>query len=205
MAKLHHNLREPARTAHVVPGVSTTLLSTGKFADANYITIFDKEEVNVYDADDVKITTTHGAVLRGWRKPSGLWRIPLTKGNATKPGNSILTKASPTQILRDLPSAKELMCNVFELKTQPEIVRYYHAAAGFPTKATWLKAIGMGFFATWTGLTYAAVQRHFPESEETQKGHMRKMKAGVRSTKVPAPTKPVDGTRPKKKEKEVMV
>ena len=28
VAKLHHNLREPARTAHVVPGVNTTLLST---------------------------------------------------------------------------------------------------------------------------------------------------------------------------------
>ena len=31
--------------------------------------------------------------------------------------------------------------NVYELKTQPELVRYYHAAAGFPTKPLWLKAI----------------------------------------------------------------
>ncbi len=31
--------------------------------------------------------------------------------------------------------------NVYKLKTQPELVRYYHAAAGFPTKPSWLKAI----------------------------------------------------------------
>jgi len=30
---------------------------------------------------------------------------------------------------------------VYELKPQPELVRYYHAAAGFPTKPSWLKAI----------------------------------------------------------------
>jgi hypothetical protein len=28
-----------------------------------------------------------------------------------------------------------------QLKTQPELVRYYHAAASFPTKPSWLKTI----------------------------------------------------------------
>ena len=32
-------------------------------------------------------------------------------------------------------------------------------------------------------LTAKAVEKHFPESEETQKGHMRSVKAGIRSTK----------------------
>ena len=53
-------------------------MSTNQFAVADYITVFDKEEVNVYNANDVKITVTRGAILRGWRCPNtGLWRIPL--------------------------------------------------------------------------------------------------------------------------------
>ena len=32
-------------------------------------------------------------------------------------------------------------------------------------------------------LTARAVEKYFPESEEAQKGHMRNVKAGIRSTK----------------------
>ena len=34
-----------------------------------------------------------------------------------------------------------------------------------------------------------AVNQHFPESEETQRGHMRKKPSGLRSTKVKIPVK----------------
>ena len=36
----------------------------------------------------------------------------------------------------------------------------------------------------WLGLTTEAVAKHFPELEETIKGHSRKIKARLRSTKV---------------------
>jgi hypothetical protein len=40
------NMRDPATQLHITPGITTnSLLSTNKFAEANYITIFDKEEV----------------------------------------------------------------------------------------------------------------------------------------------------------------
>jgi hypothetical protein len=72
---------------------------------------------------------------------------------------------------------------VYELKTQPELVRYYHAAAGFPTKPSWLKAIKNKQYASWPGLTWEAVNKNFSESEETLKGHGRKTRSGLRSTK----------------------
>jgi hypothetical protein len=54
------------------------LLSSGQFAAANYITIFDKEEVNIYDANDTIIAVTRGAILQGWwDAATRLWRIPL--------------------------------------------------------------------------------------------------------------------------------
>jgi hypothetical protein len=66
---------------------------------------------------------------------------------------------------------------VYELKTQPELVQYYHAAAGFPTKPSRLKAIKNKQYASWPGLTWQATNKHYPESEETLKGHGQKTKS----------------------------
>jgi len=84
----------------------------------------------------------------------------------------------------------EAISNVYELKTQPELIRYLHACAGFPTKPSWIKAIKNGQYASWPGLTVKAVAKHFPKSEETMKGHGRKTKSGLRSTKAQVKSEP---------------
>jgi hypothetical protein len=38
-------------------------------------------------------------------------------------------------------------------------------------------------YATWPGITTKAVNRHFPEPVETKKGHMKKQRQNIRSTK----------------------
>jgi hypothetical protein len=67
---------------------------------------------------------------------------------------------------------------------QPKIVCYHHAVASFLTKPAWLKAIKKKQFVSWPGLTANAVDKHCPESKETHKGHSRKMRSGLRSTKM---------------------
>ena len=77
-AEYPFNVRAPANELHITPGVSQhSLLSTGEYADANYITVFDKDTVNVYDANDTIITVTRDAILQGWRDTNNMWRIPL--------------------------------------------------------------------------------------------------------------------------------
>ena len=93
----------------------------------------------------------------------------------------------PSELLRaclppPLPSINSCM-NVFKLKAKPNLLRYYHAAAGFPAKPTWLTAIKNNHYASWTGLTYSNVAKHFPGSEETWKGHGKKIPSGLRTTK----------------------
>ena len=67
LAKYPFNVRTPANELHITPGVSqNSLLSTVKYADANYITVFDKDKVNIYDANDTVVTVSKGAILRGW-------------------------------------------------------------------------------------------------------------------------------------------
>jgi hypothetical protein len=68
-------------------------------------------------------------------------------------------------------------------------------------------------FASWLGLTVDAVNRHYPNSDETPKGHGRKAPSGLRSTKVTTPALDdsteafgvEDRSRPTKKEKTVFL
>jgi len=70
VAKLRHDLREPARRVDMVPALQRdSLLSCSKFADANYIWVFTPGEVKVYDGDTVKFTVSEEAVLSGFRDP----------------------------------------------------------------------------------------------------------------------------------------
>ncbi|KAL7475165.1 hypothetical protein ACHAW6_005726, partial [Cyclotella cf. meneghiniana] len=66
-------------------------------------------------------------------------------------------------------------------------IRYLHAAAGFPTKSTWISAIRKGNYSTWPLINVKNVHKHFPQSEETQQGHMRNQRQGTRSTKQALP------------------
>jgi hypothetical protein len=165
------------------------LLSTGQFAATNYITIFNKEEVNIYDANNTIIAVTRGTILQGWwDAATRLWRIPLVAVVRNNNTDTVIVNWPPTEFLPERPPPTNAIHNIYELKTQPELLHYYHASAGFPTKPTWVKAIRNKQFASWPGLTVDAVKRHYPESEETPKGHGRKTPNGLRFTKQTTPT-----------------
>jgi hypothetical protein len=125
-------------------------------------------------------------VLEGWKVPrEGLWRIPLVKNVVHVDEDTIITKKSSTKILRENPPPPiEHVLSVYELKTRLELIAYYHAATGFPTRPTWVKAIKNGHYESWPGLTATAAAKYFPESVETWQGHGRKIQSNLRSTKV---------------------
>jgi hypothetical protein len=78
---------------------------------------------------------------------------------------------------------QEAAANVYSLPSIPQTIKYLHAAAGFPTIDTCVKAIKSGNYVSWPGLTVKVVNKHFPESIETQQGHMKTQRQNVRSTK----------------------
>ena len=164
-------LSKGAREAIVVPGMKQkALLSVGTLADNNYTTVFlpGRQGVDIYHANDVNISPAKSPVLQGWRDCRGLWMVPLDDNKS---------------VSQELDVAKTAM-NVYELPSTKEVVRFLHAALGYPTKATLLTAAQHGNLVTFPGLTPENIKRHFPESDETQKGHMRQTRQGVRSTKV---------------------
>eukprot|EP00804_Cyclotella_cryptica_P007374 CCRYP_002593-RA/>CCRYP_002593-RA protein AED:0.37 eAED:0.37 QI:0/-1/0/1/-1/1/1/0/316 len=181
-------MRHPAKDADTVPGLAmNSLLSAGKLTDANYIAVFTKTDVNIFDPETTRIKADRQAILSGWRCPqTKLWRVPLkpTLPNLNTDTTLLSTEARDIMMNnRKHLSLTDFANSVYELPNTEQVITWYHASAGYPTKTTWLKAIKKGFYATWPLLTPKAVPRHFPESNETSKGHMHHIKSGIRSTK----------------------
>ena len=168
-------LHTPERQTHILPALSSNLLlGVRTFADNGYVTIFHEGNrgATVHDHNDITFTSTKPAILQGCRDENGLWHVPLTES---------------TSILRH--PVGHCINNIYDLPSTAHLVRYLHAALGFPTKNTLLAAIRNGNLTTFPRLTAANITKQFPESDETQKGHMKQIQQGLRSTK-PKPTLP---------------
>eukprot|EP00804_Cyclotella_cryptica_P012316 CCRYP_020812-RA/>CCRYP_020812-RA protein AED:0.35 eAED:0.35 QI:0/0/0/1/1/1/2/0/506 len=103
-----------------------------------------------------------------WRDNRGLWMVPIDDAPAISPCIAVTESAN----------------SVCELPSTNEVVPFLNAALGYPTKARLLKAAKHGNLVTFPGLTPKNIAKHFPESNKTQKGHMKQTKQGIRSTKV---------------------
>jgi TfoX/Sxy family transcriptional regulator of competence genes len=157
-------LSDEARRANILPGLTKSLISVNKLAENGYTTIFrpGNEGVTFHKKGTLTITTSEPPVLQGHkRRGENLWTVSVPK-----------TK-----------SKREEAANVYNLPSIAQTIKYLHAAAGYPTEDTWIKAIKAGNYISWPGLTATAARKHFPESDETHKGHMKRQRQGVRSTK----------------------
>ncbi len=61
-----------------------------------------------------------------------------------------------------------------------------HAICGYPLKLTWLKAIKVGNYVGWPMLIERNVQKYYPKTTKTAKGHLNQTRKNVQSTKVKA-------------------
>ena len=69
------------------------------------------------------------------------------------------------------------------MTTKKEIVVFYHAAAGWPVKKTWIAAIQLNAYASWPGLNEYMVCRHLEVQEPTVIGHLNTRRLGTQTTK----------------------
>jgi len=159
------------RSGHVMPTFKHTLIGIGPICDADCQVLFSKTDVTVFSPDG-------SPILQGWRDEAGakLWRFALRPDKDDLPPRRADTQASSLAAY-----------SAYDLPSVVALVRYLHAAAGFPVKKTWLAAIKAGNFATWPGLTYSNAAKYFPESDETVKGHLTQSRKGTRSTKPKSP------------------
>jgi hypothetical protein len=176
--RLKHKLRPAAREMNIVPGLHSTLVSVPKLADAGYTIVFSKKGALIYDDHTTTITADKPLILEADRcNLTGLWKIPLhpegIAANGEPPHNEAIN------VIFDLPSA----CQNF---------LWYHAAAGFPPKETFIRVVCNGNYARWPKLTIQLIHKYMPDLDETAKWHLKGRRQGVRSTKQKAFKKMID-------------
>jgi hypothetical protein len=123
---LKHKLCPAASKMNIVPGLHSTLVSIPKLAYAGYTTVISKEGAAIYDDHTTTITADKPPILEANRcNLTGLWKLPLhaeeTAANGEPPHNEAIN------VIFNLPST----CQNF---------LWYHAAAGFPPKETFIRA-----------------------------------------------------------------
>ncbi len=168
---LKHNLRLAAREMNIVPGLHSSLFSIPKMADAGYTTVFNKDGVAIYDNEITLITATGPPVLKSeCCEHTWMWKLDLNPAASLPTPEGQAAPHETLNIIFDCPSA----CKTF---------LWYHASAGFPTKATFIDAIRNGNYSTWPKLTVTLINRYFPDSDKTIKGHLKGQRLGIQLTK----------------------
>jgi hypothetical protein len=167
--RLKHKLRPAAREMNIVPGLHSTLVNIPKLVDAGYTTSFSKEGVAIYDDYTTTITADKPSVPEANRCDlTDLWKLPLhTEETATN---------------KD-PPHNEAINVIFDLSSTRQNFLWYHAAAGFPPKETFIRAVCNGNYATWPKLTVQLIHKYMPDLDETAKGHLKGQCQGIQLTK----------------------
>ena len=154
-----------------MPGFLHTLIGVGPLCDADCTVTFTGAALIVRDA--------HGTpVLTGWRKNSGprLWRIVM------KPGEENLPRMHNTANMTTLE-----VYSAYNLPSIEVLIRYFHAAAGYPVRSTWLTDISAVNYYSWPGLTLANSTKYCPLATATIMGDLVQKRQGVWSTKLKIP------------------
>ena len=156
-------LPKNAREAHIIPGLANySLVSVTKLCNAGCEVNFTK----------IGCTITHNgrAVLCASKcTKTGLWMIPIT--------DSVPANEAPPDLMQ------ELATSIVETSTKSELAQYLHQCLCSPPKSTLLAAIKNNQLSSFPCLTYELISKHLPPSTATDKGHLHRIKQGIRSTR----------------------
>eukprot|EP00804_Cyclotella_cryptica_P012520 CCRYP_017704-RB/>CCRYP_017704-RB protein AED:0.24 eAED:0.24 QI:0/0/0/1/0.5/0.33/3/0/909 len=188
-SQLMLNVRAPANQVDIVPNLTQTLLSGSKFADAGYTAVIRSTSTPLPSS---RVTGAHTpgfgecpyvkSPATSTTIPSSLTLLveqnPVTQGTSYHPQKKSAPSlqhpghgsSTPSSMSTSYPVSNKLFGT-----SMPQQV--------FPPKQHGWQQFGRGNYDTWPLVTVANVHKHFPQSEETQQGHMRSQRQGVRSTK----------------------
>jgi hypothetical protein len=133
---------------NIVPNLHSTLISVPKMTDGGYIAVFEKSEARIYNDMTITITASKDPLLVASRcADTGLWKLDLDY--------KVLGCEYPKQFFAGVDVANA----IFDQPDNCQTLTYYHAAAEFPTKETFLSPVRAGNFVTWPGLTMTLISK----------------------------------------------
>jgi hypothetical protein len=152
----------------------SSLMNMGKTANDGTISIFTKDGVTVHKERDVLITCKGEPILIGVRNEQGRNQIPLIQQRG---------QWQPRQPSKQAQKFLRQANSIYDLPSTEQAIKWMHAVCGYPVKSTSIKAIKASNYIGWPMLTECNVNKYYPETSETPKGHMNQMHKNVRSTK----------------------
>jgi len=130
-------LSTTANQADTFDEFPTSLMSVGKTADDNTISIFTKQGVTVHHEHGILITCQGKPILIGGRDEQGRYRIPLMQQKG---------QWQPRQPNKCITKALQQANSVYDLPSTEQAIKWMHAVCGYPVKSTWIKAVKAGNF-----------------------------------------------------------
>jgi hypothetical protein len=76
--------------------------------------------------------------------------------------------------------------SIYDLPLTEHTIKWMHAVCGYLVISTCLKAIKAGNYMGWPMLTERNVQKYYPKTIETVRGHLNQSRKNVQSTKAKA-------------------
>jgi hypothetical protein len=149
-------------------------MSVGKTADKGTVSVFTKDGLNVFKEEDVFITCKGEPILIRVRDGHGRYQIPLMQQRG---------QWQPRRPSVQARKALQQANSIYDLLSTKQAIKWMHAICGYPVKLTWLKAIKVGNYVGWLMLNECNVQKYYPKTIETPKGHLNQTRKNVRSTK----------------------
>ncbi len=149
-------------------------MSISKTADDGTISIFTKNGVTVHKETNVLITCKGKPILIEVCNEQGRYQIPLIQRHG---------QWQPRQPSKQAQKCLHQANSVYNLPSMEQAIKWMHAVCRYPVKSTWLKAIKVGNYIGWPMLTKCNVNKYYPETSETSKGHMNQTRKNVRFTK----------------------
>eukprot|EP00804_Cyclotella_cryptica_P001099 CCRYP_008385-RA/>CCRYP_008385-RA protein AED:0.18 eAED:0.13 QI:0/0/0/1/0.4/0.16/6/0/1406 len=167
---LPHSITE----AHIVPGLShSSLISTRKFCYAGCHVTLDQHACRIYYQGALVLTGTRD-------ETTGLWKVPIHPHRPAHPGQQSKLD-SPHE--SPLITAPHTAMNMYTLPSKQQQLKYMHQAFFSPPIATLLKAINNNQLQGFPLMKADLVRKYLAPSPATSKGHMKRPRTGIRSTR----------------------
>jgi hypothetical protein len=106
-------------------------------------------------------------MLIGIRDDKGRYQIPLVQQRG---------HWQPRKPSKKARHALRQANSVYDLPSIEQAIKWMHAVCGYPVKTTWSKAAKAGNFVGWPLLTEKNINKYYPETDETPKGHMNQQR-----------------------------
>ena len=168
---------------HIVPHLSVaSLMGIRPLCKAGCTVQFDDDKCDVIYNGNV--------ILRGYKDPaSDLWTLPIT-ADAMK---TALPRSAPVfdRALHDTAPVHpgvDLANFTHSIKTRANGVKFAHQSLCSPKISTLLKAVRKGFLKGCPNLSEKLILKYLNASPATSKGHMKRPRHGIRSTRAATAT-----------------